>query len=374
MRLCFLTSTPLNVELGSGTYTGITTLARALRAGGDEVDVVSGPSSPTTSARIQFNQQIAQLDYSRFDATIGFDLDGYLLPCRSTTHIACLKGVLADEVRFETGAVRHELNCQAELERLNVDRADYVVTTSRYSAARIRVSYAYSNEIGVIPELIDLEEWSRLFALVGPPAYTPARSFSLLSVCRFYPRKRLSLLLNALALVRDNPQAPTVTLHLVGDGVESISLQRQAKRLDLGQCCTFVGDVTAQRLAAEYLAAGAFVFPSAQEGFGIVLLEAMAAGKAIVATRSAAIPEVAPHALFASDDSPSALAQAMVRIAVDAPLRERIAACGRDRARMFDAPVVAHQFRELVSTVVLRRRGAFSSAGESTSIDPGTGG
>ncbi len=372
VRLCFLTSTPLNVKLGSGTYSGITSLERALRAGGVEVELLSGPSTSTTAARVQFNKLIAQYDFSTFDATVGFDLDGYLLPHRGTPHIACLKGVLADEARFETGSAQRELMEQADLERLNIERADFVVTTSRYSAARIREFYGYSCEVGVIPEPLDIQEWNRLFAAAGRVSGShPGGPFTLLSVCRFYPRKRLSLLLEALDLLRRDSTSGSVNLRLVGNGPECPSLRRQAERLGLASCCTFVGDVTNEQLAREYFFADAFVFPSAQEGFGIVLLEAMAAGKAIVATRSAAIPEVAPHALFAADDSATALAEAIVRIAIDAPLRQRIAVCGRDRVRLFDAPKVAEEFRELVSTVVLRRRGVFSSAGESTSTEPG---
>ncbi len=144
MRLCFFTSTPLNFQLGSGTYSGIKTLVRALRAAGDEVELINGASSVTTSARIRFNHRIAQLDYADFDATVGFDLDGYLLPQHTTPHIACVKGVLADEARFENRAALQDLTRQAELERLNLERvrsfdAPLVVKQFRELINRVRL-------------------------------------------------------------------------------------------------------------------------------------------------------------------------------------------------------------------------------------------
>ena len=64
----------------------------------------------------------------------------------------------------------------------------------------------------------------------------------------------------------------------------------------------------ARELAAEYNRCHVFCLPSVQEGFGIVLLEAMAAGKPMVAARAGAIPEVAPHAALVEPDSAEALA------------------------------------------------------------------
>lgn len=346
MRLCFLTSTPLNFTSGSGTFTGITTLASAVKRAGVHVDIVSGTHDPSTEARLAFNRSIAQLEFGSYDATIGFDLDGFLLTRFGPPHFACLKGVIADELRFETGEVRESLSIQASYERQNVARATHIVTTSEYSAGRISAYYAPAAGISVIPEPIDLHYWSSLFK--EAPHRRPANAFTLLCVCRFYPRKRLSLLLDAMALLPKLSPQTEIALRIVGDGGERDHLHAQARSLNLGAACRFLGDLDTHRLASEYHGCDAFVLPSGQEGFGIVLLEAMAAGKPIIATRSAAIPEVASHALFAAGDRPEDLARAMLRLATDERLRLNLSRRSRLRVRQFESSRVARQFIELV--------------------------
>jgi glycosyltransferase involved in cell wall biosynthesis len=346
VRLCFLTSTPLNVFLGSGTFAGITTLAAALRGLRIEVETLDSGAPATAAARIEFNERLAQRDFSTFDATIGFDLDGYLRPTGSPPHIVCLKGVIADELRFEEGEIRAGLAEQAELERRNLERADHVVATSRYSAQCIVKYYGYTRDISVVPELIDLGRWNELFGGVPPRGEHP--EFRLLTVGRFYARKRIGLLLEAVALLTGEPHA---RLRIVGDGLEGGRWQDLAKKLDLGGRCRFLGDVSYEQLAAEYLHADAFVFPSAQEGFGIVLLEAMAAGLPIIATRSAAIPEVAPHALFA-ESTPAGIAEVIRRLTGSEDLRRSLAAQGRERVLLFEAGRVAEQFAGLMRKLI----------------------
>src|SRR5215471_17541804 len=119
-RLQFITAIPWNVRLGSGCYVGTRKLAEALRSFGIDIQLVR-PAFRTpffTSTRVLFNET---LRWRRFDgaATIGIDADGYAIPRNATTppHIACIKGVLADAVRFETGVTRASLAFQASLER-----------------------------------------------------------------------------------------------------------------------------------------------------------------------------------------------------------------------------------------------------------------
>src|SRR5262249_10575883 len=182
-----------------------------------------------TATRILFNET---LRWRRFtgDATIGIDADGYAVAGRrgSTPHIACIKGVLGDAVRFEKAATRLSLALQARLEREHARRADLVITASRYCAERLAELYGVSGAV-VIPELIDLDAWRRLFR-ENSASPEPGR-FTVLSVCRFYPRKRLEVLLRAAYRLRG--MIPELKIRIVGDGPERNRLLRISRELEL---------------------------------------------------------------------------------------------------------------------------------------------
>jgi len=342
VRLRFLTSTPQNIAGGSGTYVGIHVLAQALRRLGHVVDI-EAPSRhfPVyTAERLWFNRRLRRS--AEHDLTIGFDMDGYRI-AEDAPHVASLKGVIADEVRFERGLTRLTMGIQARCERLHVHRASRVLVTSRYCAERVRALYGLKEPPAIVPELIDLAKWRG--HLAAAPA--SAERFTVLFAGRFYRRKRVDVLLRAAARLRG--RIPGLEVRIVGNGPCNAMWRGLTRSLGLEDTVTWLGDVTRSQLAAEYNRCTLFCLPSVQEGFGIVLLEAMAAGKPIVAARAAAIPEVAPQATLVEPDDPEAMAAGMASWDRLQPVQSYSGWIDQ-----FDAPRVAEQFVETVSAVTAR--------------------
>ena len=334
MRIRFLTSTPLDIRQGSGTYVGIHVLARALEGLGHQVEYETPHRKlPVyTAQRLIFNRGLRS--NPDFDLTVGFDMDGY----RLSGHIAALKGVIADEVRFESGLTRLTMSMQARCERRQVHRAGRVLVTSRYSGGRACELYGLSKFPEIVPELIDLAEWRRLLRTAPGDAgrlHHPVRR-------TFLPAKRVDVLLRAAAALRG--RIPQLAVRIVGNGPCAAMLHQLSRELKLDGTVEWLGDVSRAQLAAEYNRADVFCLPSVQEGFGIVLLEAMAAGKPIVASRAAAIPEVAPHGTLVEPDSPEALAAGIESIYRSPEARFSQMVEGRRLVEKFDAPRVARQF------------------------------
>src|SRR5512133_2732337 len=181
VRIRFLTSTPLDIRRGSGTYVGIHVLGRALESLGHRVryETPRVELPVYTAQRLLFNRQLRPAPDC--DLTVGFDMDGYRIAGQGGLHVASLKGVIADEVRYERGLTRLTMSMQARWERVHVHRAARVVCTSRYSAERARELYDLPALPQIVPELIDLGEWRKLLG-DGP---RPAGGPSVLFVGRF---------------------------------------------------------------------------------------------------------------------------------------------------------------------------------------------
>ncbi len=316
---------------------------------GVAVEVIAPPGRwpSLTAQRLWFNHRLRP--DTDCDAVIGFDMDGYRIAGRGgVPHIASIKGVIADEMLHEQGVTRRLLAIQAACERRHVRRADLVITTSHHAAQRLRDLYGIPLTGSVVPELIDLQGWHEKFRRNALPP-DPSR-FVVLCVCRFYPRKRVHLLIGAAARLRE--RIPNLEVRIVGRGPEEARLHRLSRDLE---SVRWLGDVSQADLAAEYSHADLFCLPSVQEGFGIVFLEAMAAGKPIVAARASAVPEVLTQGLLVDPDDEEALAAGIERLRRDQGLRRELAEAGTRRVAEFDAPRVAARFLEVVRQAISAR-------------------
>lgn len=219
------------------------------------------------------------------------------------------------------------------LKRWIAHRADAIVANAhagaRMTALRATVPLDCISVIpnGVeIPVLLDAVARVRGRAELGVPEN---RVFGLF-VGRLVSEKNLPLLLDALARL---PSTSRPLLLLVGDGPLRAQLVEQARSLQLDTDLRLLGerrDAQAMMQLADFL-----VLPSREEGLSNVLLEAMAAGCAVIASAVGGNPEIVEHEvnglLFTSDNADQ-LARALAALTSDVALRTRLGSAARRHA------------------------------------------
>jgi glycosyltransferase involved in cell wall biosynthesis len=354
MRIAFLDSWLQDVAEGSGTAAAIGGLAGALVARGHTVErLVPEGVWPRNLLlrRLWFNLTLPKrlaAAAGHYDLVVGFDIDGFRVAHRCPVpYVCCIKGVLAEESRCESGWPRLMLWGLSRLERLNARRAPLVLSTSRYCCERIEAHYGVeADRLRLVPEGIDTGLWN--------PSDEDAAArepHTVLCVARQYPRKRVADLITAFAAV--HRRLPSARLVVIGDGPEHGALRELVQRLELGGVVQLLGALPDDGAVRDwYRRSAVFCLPSIQEGFGIVFLEAMASGLPVVSTTATAIPEVVPHGragLLVPPRDPQALAEALMQLLTDTELQAQQRSYGREHVGPFSWDRVAERFLEAVS-------------------------
>lgn len=296
--------------------------------------------------RLHFNLEAEELlaSLGPVDLVVGFDFDGVFLEESPTRpFVASLKGVAADEVRFAAPRETLVLETVARFEAMNARRAHRVIVPSRYSAERAVESYGLpAGRVAVVPEALDPAPW-------GPQRIRPLgreQHPTILSVAHQYRRKDTATLIQAMSKVRQ--AMPTARLRIVGGGPELPALQELASELGLGRTVEFTGPVpNSAQVRQAYREATVFALPSRQEAFGIVFLEAMAAGLPIAAARAGATPEVVEDGrtgILVPAGDPDVLAEVLLRLLQDPDLRARMGTAGRETVARYTPRRVAERF------------------------------
>nr|WP_253799404.1 glycosyltransferase family 4 protein [Rhodovulum sp. P5] len=228
-----------------------------------------------------------------------------------------------------------------------VARADFVSTISYYARSQIMFfsDPAHWEKIriihcGVRPALYETPP--------GPPIPPRAEGeIRLLFVGRLAPVKGLRVLLEALAELA--PEIPGLRLVLVGDGPDRARLEEAAA--PLGDRVTFTGYLSQDEVAGAMQGTDICVLPSFAEGVPVVLMEAFASAKPVIATQVAGVGELVAQGesgLIVPPGDRDSLIAAIRKLAADPDLRARMGAAGRAKVVAdFDISVEASRLARL---------------------------
>lgn len=224
-----------------------------------------------------------------------------------------------------------------------IEAADFVACVSYFGRAQAM-------------RLVEPRQWNKLHVvrcglqLGSLPQHTgDGAAKQIVAVGRLSPEKGQAGLLQAFAsVVRDNPE---LQLLIIGDGPEGGELRELSGRLGIDDHVTFVGRCGEEETLDLIARADALVLASFMEGLPIVLMEAMAMGTAVIASRVAGIPELVKdgeNGLLFTPSNWDEFGACMSRVMKDDALRERLAANARAAvAAEFDVDKSAAQLRRL---------------------------
>ncbi len=220
----------------------------------------------------------------------------------------------------------------AKLEEEMAHNSTLIVTISNYSLEKIQKNYHIDNsKVRIVPNGVDVEKFKpeinpeesrRKFGLVDEPC--------VLFVGSLIPRKGLPFLVQAAKRIVKE-KANTKFL-IVGDGPLKNQLTAGLKAANLLGNFLFTGNLKDNMLPAVYSCADVFVLPSIQEGQGIVLLEAEASGKPVVAFDVGGINEAVHNGetgLLVKRGNTGELTDALLKLLSDRTLRQKMGANGR---------------------------------------------
>lgn len=236
---------------------------------------------------------------------------------------------------------------QNVLFRMAARCADRVVCVSEDSMRLCREDGVGAGALRTIWNGIDRER----FAFVGPTAGGPG-----VYVGRLSAEKDVATLLRAVAIVV--AARPSFRLRIAGSGACAAELSSLTESLGLNEHVEFLGDV--RDVPMLFRGASLFVLPSLTEGLPLTVLEAMACGMPVVATRVGGTPEAVADGssgLLVPPGDPARLAAAMLKVYDDGAMARDMGIAGRRRCEEhFDVGVMVGKYESLYEDVLRGRK------------------
>jgi glycosyltransferase involved in cell wall biosynthesis len=288
----------------------------------------------------------AYLKHERIDIlhTHGYKANLY---GRWTTHASRFHVATCHNWAVRTGS----LGFYSVLDRLALRRVPAVVAVSENVATRLAEFDIRPPRVHIVPNGVDLTRFAQGEArptLRGELTAAPATLIG--SVTRLTAGKGLDVLLTAFSMLP--PRHAGVHLALIGSGELDTELRAQAARLNIADRVHFTG--ARSDMPGVYASLDRLVLASLDEGLPISVLEAMAAGVPVIATRVGAIPQLlqGDAGWLVAPGDPSALAEALVESLDNQSLARQYAqsALARTHAE-YSAAAMARGYLELYQSL-----------------------
>lgn len=163
-----------------------------------------------------------------------------------------------------------------------IKNLEKIVSAADYNIA---VSEPFSN---LLNSFFGLETWNYIPNIVNNDFLNanieePKETFKYLSISLLAEKKAVDNLITAFSDITN--KIPNAVLHIGGDGPERVNLQKLVSELNLESKVVFLGRLSRERVKLEMANSSVFVLPSRHETFGVVLVEALALGKPVIATK-----------------------------------------------------------------------------------------
>jgi len=212
--------------------------------------------------------------------------------------------------------------------RFTIESSDRVTAVSEALKVATIETLGVKKPIEVIPNFVDPEVFAPRRR--RPPLLAPAGVRVLMHASNFRPVKNVERVVRIFAAVHERMDARLV---MVGDGPDKPRAEELARHLGVGKHVLFLGN---QEVMEELLPlADLFLLPSSTESFGLVALEAMAAGVPVVASRVGGLPELVTHGVHGFLEEPDDLdgfVRASLRLLEDDALHRKVGRAARTRA------------------------------------------
>jgi phosphatidylinositol alpha-mannosyltransferase len=360
---------PYDWEAAGGVQVHVRQLAAELRTRGHRTTILAPGSRPSEDAGVRIVGRPVRVPYRGTVAPISFSpgawrrirsamrsFDPDLIHAHepltpSTSMLAVLAAEAPVVATFHASLDRSRLMELAGPALRQVSaRIDAAVAVSDAAASFVR--RVVRGPLEIVPNGVDV----RAFSDPGRPVEGLPAGPKILWVNRLDPQKGFEIMLRAFEQIAS--EVGEVHLLVAGDGRDRVLLRSLPG--DLRSRILRLGTVAHEALPRYHAAADVFVSPATgQESFGIVLVEAMAAGVPVVASDIEGYREVVRDGvdgLLAPPNDPNALAAAIRRVLSEPELAAALKAAGRSRAQAFSWQAVAPRLEAVYDRVLSARR------------------